>query len=81
MVENYIDVSGSMFRCVMCEKTFTNMQNARRHVRTIHVHSEASFGLSCDICNQSFVKLRSFEDHMRIKHNVYKKGKYNIDSR
>ena len=81
MIETFIDVSDSWIKCVVCEKTFTNMQNARRHVRTLHIHSGTENGLGCDICQQSFTKLRTFDDHMRTKHNVYKKGKYNTDSR
>ena len=81
LIENCIDVSDSWIRCVVCEKTFTNMQNARRHVKTLHVHSGTETDLTCDICQQSFIKLRSFDDHMRTKHNIYKKGKYNTGSR
>jgi len=81
LIENFIDVSDCWIRCVMCEKTFTNMQNARRHVRTIHVHNETGMNLLFDVCQQTFAKLRSFDDHMRIKHNIYKKGRYNTDFR
>ena len=72
MIETFIDVSDPLIKCVVCEKTFTNMQNARRHVRTLHLHSGTEIGLKCDICQH---------DHMRTKHNVYKKGKYNTDYR
>ena len=81
MIETFIDVSDSWIKCVVCEKTFTNMQNARRHVRTLHIHSGKEIAIDCEICQQSFTKLRSFDDHMRTKHNVYKKGKYNTDFR
>ena len=81
MIEAFIDVSDSWIKCAVCEKIFTNMQNARRHVRTLHVHGGTEIALRCDICQQSFTKLRSFDDHMRTKHNVYKKEKYNTDSR
>jgi len=73
-VETFLEVGDSRIRCVECEKTFTNIQNARRHVRSLHGDSG---GFSCSICDVSLINNRTYNDHMREKHNVYRKGKYN----
>jgi uncharacterized C2H2 Zn-finger protein len=57
-------------RCSECGQCFTNNNNARRHVRTIHMEVGALF--PCTHCDKVFEKVRSFDDHMRLKHRVYK---------
>ena len=78
-VESFLEVfqedSGSRIVCIECKKTFTNRQNARRHVRSIHSETGECF---CSYCNVSLTNIRTFNDHMRERHNVYKKGKYNV---
>jgi hypothetical protein len=61
---------GTRIVCIECKKTFTNRQNARRHVRSIHSETGECF---CSICNVSLTNIRTFNDHMRERHNVYKK--------
>jgi len=73
-VESFLEDDGSRIVCIECDKSFTNMQNARRHVRSLHSGAGSCF---CSICNVSLTNIRTFNDHMREKHNVYKKGKYN----
>ena len=78
-VESFLEVFqedlGTRIVCIECKKTFTNRQNARRHVRSIHSETGECF---CSICNVSLTNIRTFNDHMRERHNVYKKGKYNM---
>ena len=78
-VESFLEVfqddEGSRIVCIECKKTFTNRQNARRHVRSLHSETGECF---CHICNVSLTNIRTFNDHMRERHNVYKKGKYNV---
>jgi hypothetical protein len=57
-------------RCMECGKYFTNSNNARRHVRTLHMEVGGVF--ACHHCDKTFEKIRSFDDHMRLKHRVYK---------
>ena len=74
-VESFLEDVGSRIVCIECKKTFTNRQNARRHVRSLHSEAGECF---CSICNVSLTNIRTFDDHMRERHNVYKKGKYNM---
>ena len=76
-VENYIEVQGSNYRCLACEKTFTHSHSARRHVREVHTKSENnSEQFYCDICQIGYTNRRSFDNHMRLKHNLYKQGRF-----
>ena len=56
---------------MMCEKTFTDKQNTRRHVKTLHVHSCTEIALRCDICQKSFAKLTSFDDQHSIAKHLF----------
>ncbi len=62
--------SDGMVRCIECGQCFTNSNNARRHVRTLHMTVGGYF--QCAICDKVFEKVRSYDDHMRLKHRVYK---------
>jgi uncharacterized C2H2 Zn-finger protein len=59
-----------LVRCLVCGQPFTNNYNARRHVRTLHMAAGGVY--RCALCDKLFEKVRSFDDHMRLKHGVYK---------
>jgi len=54
-------------RCVLCGKQFSNMQNARRHVREMHGGEKRSF--DCQLCGMVFTRQRNFKEHMTRFHH------------
>ena len=64
-----VEADGTV-RCRECGQCFTNSNNAHRHVRTLHMEVGGFF--QCALCDKVFEKVRSFDDHMRLKHRVYK---------
>ena len=78
LVDSFLEIGDTTIRCVECTfnadtmKTFSNIQNARRHVRSLHLVQEEN--LWCSICSAVFTKTRSYDDHMRLRHSIYKKG-------
>lgn len=53
-------------KCVLCGKQFSNMQNARRHVREMHGGEKRSF--DCHLCGMVFTRQRNFKEHMTRFH-------------
>ena len=54
-------------KCVLCGKQFSNMQNARRHVREMHGGEKRSF--DCQLCGMVFTRQRNFKEHMTRFHH------------
>jgi len=59
-VESFLEVfqedSGSRIVCIECKKTFTNRQNARRHVRSLHSETGECFcSLQCNALQVSAI--------------------------
>lgn len=68
-----LDFSSGYPVCSICGKSFTILTNARRHVKTLHLgHGLGEF--QCNQCWKKFDKQRSYDDHMRRVHNVFKKN-------
>jgi len=77
--EDLIDFSTGCPVCRICGKTFTIATNARRHVRTLHM-GQGYGDYECGPCAKKFDKLRSYDDHMRRVHSVFKKSSYDTNS-
>lgn len=67
-----LDLSSGYPVCMVCGKGFTILTNARRHVRTMHF-GQGQGQFECPTCGKGFGKQRSYDDHMRRVHRVYKK--------
>ena len=59
--------------CLLCEKQVPRKDNAKRHVKLVHM-SEAGGAQSwvCEICNKSYKTDLSLDTHKRSVHGVYK---------
>ena len=57
-------------KCLICEKTFTQLGSAKRHVVEVHKPGQQ---VSCHICHKIFSNSRSGKEHMRVKHGISQK--------
>lgn len=57
-------------KCLICEKTFTQLGSAKRHVIEVHKPGQQ---VSCHICHKIFSNSRSGKEHMRVKHGISQK--------
>jgi len=72
--EDYLKkIDANVFMCLLCEKQVPRKDNAKRHVKLVHM-SEAGGGQSwvCEICNKSYKTDLSLDTHKRSVHGVYK---------
>jgi len=60
------------FQCTECEYTATKRSHVRRHLQSMHAEVEAnSFReteKTCELCNQSFITQKKFQDHVHQVH-------------
>ncbi len=59
------DQTANCIKCIMCDKTFYDKSNLRRHFQNIH---EKGVGVSCKICNKRFNEKRSLKNHIQVVH-------------
>ena len=52
-----------MFKCDICEKTFTRERDMRRHKKTIH---EKATGVCCNKCKKSFTRVDNLKAHQKV---------------
>ena len=52
-----------MFKCNVCESTFTRERNMRRHKKNVH---EKSTGVCCDKCNKTFTRADNLKKHEKV---------------
>ena len=52
-----------MFKCDICEKTFTRERNMRRHKENVHGKST---GVCCNKCNKSFSRVDNLKRHEKV---------------
>jgi len=63
--------TGEEFECSLCFAKFARKDNARRHVKLVHMpeHGKSWF---CDICNNSYKNQLVLDSHKRNVHKIYK---------
>jgi len=72
--EEYLKrISANVYMCLLCEKEVPRKDNAKRHVKLVHM-SETGSGQSweCEICNKMYKTNLSLDTHKRSVHGVYK---------
>ena len=52
-----------MFKCDICENTFTRERNMRRHKKNVH---EKSTGVCCNKCNKTFTRADNMKAHQKV---------------
>ena len=52
-----------MFKCDICESTFTGERNMRRHKENVH---EKSTRVCCSKCKKSFTRPNSLKAHQKV---------------
>ena len=52
-----------MFKCNICESTFTRERDMRRHKKTVHGKST---GVCCDKCNKTFTRADNLKKHEKV---------------
>ena len=52
-----------MFKCDICESTFTRERNMRRHKKNVH---EKSTGVCCNKCNKTFTRADNLKAHLKV---------------
>jgi hypothetical protein len=69
--------------CCACEKRFKRKVYYYTHLRIIHRISSklqqqrtdsnlpSNLGNCCSVCRKQFYYVRSYQDHLKMKHNVY----------
>ena len=56
-------------QCQYCDK-WIHKRTIQRHVR--HQHQESAQLVSCEYCNVTYKNDASLNNHLRIKHGIYK---------
>ena len=57
------------YKCIMCQKTFANYSNYRKHKRLAYDH-DGSLRNMCEMCSQSFCTSRLLKRHCNESHTV-----------
>ena len=52
-----------MFKCNICESTFTRERNMCRHKKNVHGKST---GVCCDKCNKTFTRADNLKKHEKV---------------
>ena len=71
-VEEYLEQGEAGVTCIVCNKTYNWIADARRHVRAVHVESADNSKRSCTLCGKSFKNRWSLATHERNVHKIYK---------
>ena len=58
------------FECDICQKTFLQKSNLRRHKRTVHEMMDGSSPFKCDICQKTFKHAENLALHEKTPHNL-----------
>lgn len=54
---------GNKIKCHICEKTFSNRSNLRRHLNNLHLTKN---NFKCNLCDRSFEKQAQLSGHFRV---------------
>ena len=58
-------------RCLLCDKEFSNMYNARTHIKELHSEKHTERPLHfCHVCGATFTVARSRLNHLMRKHGI-----------
>ena len=58
-------------KCLLCAKEFSNMYNARTHIKELHSDKQAERPLHfCHVCGATFTVARSRLNHLMRKHGI-----------
>ena len=60
-------------KCLKCEKLYSTMTNARRHIRDAHI---PHVKVQCQLCPRSFTNERYRTDHYRSFHGLKPESRY-----
>jgi len=63
--------AGDEFECTVCFAKFARKDNARRHVKLVHMPEQGKSWF-CDICNNSYKNQLVLDSHKRNVHKIYK---------
>jgi len=63
--------SGDEFECTLCFAKFARKDNAKRHVKLVHMPEQGKSWF-CDICNNSYKNQLVLDSHKRNIHKIYK---------
>jgi len=64
-------IDGDQFQCSLCSSKFARKDNARRHVKLVHM-PETGKSWFCDICSNSYKNQLVLDSHKRNVHKIYK---------
>jgi len=68
----YVQKTGDdEFECNLCYAKFARRDNARRHVKLVHMPEQGKSWF-CDICNNSYKNQLVLDSHKRNVHKIYK---------
>ena len=66
-----IERSGSQWKCLICNATYTTRLNVTTHIEVKHLQDEAAY--SCKFCPRTFRSLNAFRVHTYKMHRSERK--------
>ena len=60
--------------CLICGKMLSNVINAKRHYRLMHMMDPSQRNFKCDLCQATFPVKEYLNNHKRSTHRIYKRS-------
>ena len=66
-VGSFVETPDGGGQCLLCNRTFKNIQVTRRHVKVVHTEG---YHYECTLCEKIIPNRYALSSHMNLKHGV-----------